>query len=199
MAAGREFQGTKSREILSQLIDRVGELSDALDAQAYSNNQIRSRREETPASATLSYLWLSTIREFKRQQCFNDEMHVVFASAITNFVVFLWQMHIFSSVTHLFFKNYYTTFMILGNARVATARLTILDPLVDIIDAPSNCIAASNCTTNSVNFLRSISDFPLLNVNDALNAPCIYVSPEKGVNCKISLTFHSSSFSLISV
>ena len=56
MAAGREFQGTKSREILSQLIDRVGELSDALDAQAYSINQIRSRREETPASATLSYL-----------------------------------------------------------------------------------------------------------------------------------------------
>ena len=56
MAAGRQFQGTKSRETLSQLIDRVGELSDALDAQAYSNNQIRSRREETPASARLSYL-----------------------------------------------------------------------------------------------------------------------------------------------
>ena len=56
MAAGREFQGTKSREILSQLIDRVGELPDALDAQAYSNNQIRSRREEAPASARLSYL-----------------------------------------------------------------------------------------------------------------------------------------------
>ena len=29
MAAGRELQGTKSRGILSQLIDRVGELSDA--------------------------------------------------------------------------------------------------------------------------------------------------------------------------
>ena len=56
MAAGRELQGTKSREILSQLIDRVGELPDALDAQAYSNNRIRSRREEAPASARLSYL-----------------------------------------------------------------------------------------------------------------------------------------------
>ena len=56
MAAGRELQGTKSREILSQLIDRVGELPDALDAQAYSNNQIRSRGEEAPASARLSYL-----------------------------------------------------------------------------------------------------------------------------------------------
>ena len=56
MAAGREFQGTKSRKILSKLIDRVGELSDALDAQAYSNNQISSRREEAPASARLSYL-----------------------------------------------------------------------------------------------------------------------------------------------
>ena len=56
MEAGREFQRTKSREILSQFIDRLGELFDALDAQAYSNNQIRSRREETPASARLSYL-----------------------------------------------------------------------------------------------------------------------------------------------
>ena len=56
MEAGREFQQTKSREILSQLIDRVGELFDALDAQAYNNNQIRSRREATPASARLSYL-----------------------------------------------------------------------------------------------------------------------------------------------
>ena len=56
MEAGREFQQTKSGEILSQLIDRVGELFDALDAQAYNNNQIRSRREETPASARLSYL-----------------------------------------------------------------------------------------------------------------------------------------------
>ena len=46
MAAGRELQGTKSREILSQLIYRVGELSDALDAQEYSNNQIRSTREQ---------------------------------------------------------------------------------------------------------------------------------------------------------
>ena len=63
MAAGREFQGTKSREILSKLIDRVGELSDALDAQAYSKNQISARREEAPASARLSYL--SSIREFK--------------------------------------------------------------------------------------------------------------------------------------
>ena len=63
MAGGREFLGTKSREILSQLIDKVGELSDALDAQAYSYNQIRSRREEAPASARLSYLL--SIREFK--------------------------------------------------------------------------------------------------------------------------------------
>ena len=60
MAAGRKLQGTKSREILSQLIDRVGELSDALDAKAYSNNQIRSRREEAPASARLLYRKIRT-------------------------------------------------------------------------------------------------------------------------------------------
>ena len=52
MAAGREFQGTKSREILSQLIDRVGELSDALDAQEYSNNPIRARREQNEDTET---------------------------------------------------------------------------------------------------------------------------------------------------
>ena len=52
MAAGRELQGTKSRKILSQLIDRVGELSDALDAQEYSNNQIRSRREQNEDTET---------------------------------------------------------------------------------------------------------------------------------------------------
>ena len=52
MAAGRESQGTKSREILSQLIDRVGELSDALDAQECSNNQIRLRREQNEDTKT---------------------------------------------------------------------------------------------------------------------------------------------------
>ena len=52
MAAGRELQGTKSREILSQLIDRVGELSDALEAQEYSNNQIRTRREQNEDTET---------------------------------------------------------------------------------------------------------------------------------------------------
>ena len=52
MAAGRELQGRKSREILSQLIDRVGELSDALDAQECSNNQIRSRREQNEDTET---------------------------------------------------------------------------------------------------------------------------------------------------
>ena len=52
MAAGRELQGTKSREILSQLIDRVGDLSDALDAQENSNNQIRSRREQNEDTET---------------------------------------------------------------------------------------------------------------------------------------------------
>ena len=52
MAAGRELQGTKSREILSQLIDRVGELSDALDAQEYSNNPIRARREQNKDTET---------------------------------------------------------------------------------------------------------------------------------------------------
>lgn len=52
MAAGREFQGTKSREILSPLIDRVGELSDALDAQEYSNNPIRARREQNEDTET---------------------------------------------------------------------------------------------------------------------------------------------------
>ena len=29
------------------------------------------------------------LSESSSQQCFNDEMHVVFASAITNFVIFL--------------------------------------------------------------------------------------------------------------
>lgn len=90
------------------------------------------------------------------------------------------------------------TFMILGNTRVPTVRLTILDRLVDIIDAPSNCIPAPNCTINRVNLLQSISYFPLLNVN-ATCSQSIYVSPEKEVNCKISLTIHSSSSSLISV
>ena len=42
MAAGRESQGTKSREILLQLIDIVGELSDALDAQECSNSTTKS-------------------------------------------------------------------------------------------------------------------------------------------------------------
>ena len=43
MAAGREFQGTKCREILSQLIDRVGELSDALETATTQSGQEGSK------------------------------------------------------------------------------------------------------------------------------------------------------------
>ena len=126
------------------------------------------------------------LSESSTQQCFNDEMHVVFASAITNFVIFLLtNAHLSISYTS-FFKNYYTAFMILGNTHVATVRLTILDRLVDIIDAPSNCIPAPNCTINRVNLLQSISYFPPLNVN-ATCSQSIYVSPEKGINCKYLL------------
>ena len=44
------------------------------------------------------------LSESSSQQCFNDEMHVVFGSAITNVVIFLGHTHIFPFITHLFFE-----------------------------------------------------------------------------------------------
>ena len=56
-----------------------------------------------------------------------------YSSAITAFMTFIWDLHIFpSSYYRSCFYNHYTAFMIdtLSSARVATARLTILRRLV---------------------------------------------------------------------
>ena len=66
-AAGREFQGTKSREILSQLIDRVGELSDALDAQ--EPNQVKKGGD-----SCISTIIVSLTFNYRRVQVSNVSM-----------------------------------------------------------------------------------------------------------------------------
>ena len=88
MEAGREFQQTKSREILLQFIDTVGELS-----MLWMHRHTATTKSGQEGRRLLHQhdyrIFDFHLSESSTQQCFNDEMHVVFASAITNFVIFL--------------------------------------------------------------------------------------------------------------